>query len=103
MMKPFTPKEAKENKIFPPQVIEAVNTLISENYVKGSFNILQSEVVSKILNLFERDGIQVCSNDLFKKHWLDFEDCYRKYGWNVIFDKPAYNESYQAFWTFTEL
>ena len=33
---------------------------------------------------------------------MDFEDLYRKSGWSVSYDKPAYNENYDAFLIFNK-
>ena len=46
------------------------------------------------------EELQVTRSMIFEKHWLDFEDIYRKAGWFVNFDKPAYNETYDAFFEF---
>ena len=40
------------------------------------------------------------SKMLYEKHYLDVEDAYRKRGWIVDYDKPAYNETYDAFFEF---
>ena len=39
--------------------------------------------------------------DIFDNHWLDVEDLYRKNGWKVDYDKPGYNESYNAYFVFS--
>lgn len=38
--------------------------------------------------------------DVFRTGWLDIEPSYRAVGWSVEYDKPAYNESYEASFTF---
>lgn len=38
--------------------------------------------------------------EIFDRHWLDFETVYRSAGWDVHFSKPAYNESGDAVFTF---
>jgi hypothetical protein len=40
--------------------------------------------------------------EVFSKHYLDFEDVYRKQGWKVYFDRPGFNESYTATFTFSK-
>lgn len=42
----------------------------------------------------------ISSDELYKKHQLDIEEVYRKAGWVVSYDKPAYNENYDAIFTF---
>lgn len=39
--------------------------------------------------------------DVFERGYLDIEETYRKAGWSVVYDKPGYNETYDAFYTFT--
>ena len=39
-------------------------------------------------------------NEIFNKGWLNIEEVYRSAGWKVNYDKPAYNESYDAYFTF---
>lgn len=99
-MKPITPKEANDNieKSFPDFVVEAVNNCINKHYFgKSSFTIKQNEIVDEILKLAP-EGTK--KQEIFDKHWLDFETAYRKAGWSVYYDKPAYNEDYDAFFEF---
>ncbi len=37
---------------------------------------------------------------VFAKGWLEVEDIYRKAGWKVKYDKPAYSENYPATFKF---
>lgn len=37
---------------------------------------------------------------IFDTGWLDIEPSYRAVGWSVVYDKPGYNESYEASFTF---
>jgi len=39
---------------------------------------------------------------MYDKGWMDVEDAYRKAGWDVDFDKPGYNETYEANFTFSK-
>jgi hypothetical protein len=39
--------------------------------------------------------------EIFHRGWLDVEDAYRAEGWTVVYDKPGYNESYAASFTFS--
>lgn len=41
-------------------------------------------------------------DELFDKGWMDIEPIYRKSGWRVEYDKPAYNETYPATFTFSK-
>ncbi len=96
--KPITPADAagfKKSKI-PDHVIAVFNELIRQKFDGTQATIKQEDVVALILNtqpLVERDAI-------FANHWLDVEEIFEDAGWQVEFDKPGYNESYDAFFTF---
>ena len=87
--------EAVGNREFPDFVIEAFNECIVEAKMKGTTTVYQDDVVERILVKTDTTRQAVYDN-----HWLDVEDYYRKAGWTVIYDKPAYNETYKANWTF---
>lgn len=98
-MTPITPAEArkKAETSIPQEVIEAVNELIAEKIGNGRYvTLLQKEVVNRICKKMPTVSAQI----LFDKHWLDFEDVFRRAGWQVEYDKPAYCETYEANWTF---
>ncbi len=101
MIKPITPKECGEQKInvILPEIIQAVNELLLEEYNgQYSVNILQKDIVSRYKKIAGENAIS--SDELYKKHQLDIEEVYRKAGWVVSYDKPAYNENYDAIFTF---
>lgn len=81
-------------------VIEVVNELLLQ-----SRTIYQDTIVQKLIqrNVGDKDQKECLRFRafIFKEHLLDFEDVYRNKGWNVKYDKPAYNESYEPTWTFT--
>lgn len=94
-VKPITPDDlaSGRGKNIPDQVIEAFNELIAET----GGRVLQDDVVKRILAkmpIVER-------YEVFKKGWLDIEGIYGEAGWKVVYDKPGYNETYKANWTFT--
>lgn len=97
-MEPITPKEAsdlKENFI-DPVMIQAVNAILSEQY-SSYITFTQKELLKKYREL----GGQLSDDELFKKKHLDFEGVFRKKGWKVEYDSPAYCESYEANFKFT--
>lgn len=96
---PLTPKQAKtefENSI-PDFIINAVNSLLKEKI--GNF---------KNVKIFQNEILQKCNADeslkqeIFKKKWLDIESLYCRYGWTVGYEKPAYNENFEPYFTFSE-
>jgi hypothetical protein len=97
MTQPITPKEVKRTKLgsIPPEVIEAFNELIQENFDGDSATVKQNKVVTRIC-----EKLKVKRETVFEKGWLDIEELFQKAGWRVMFDKPAYNETYDAFFEF---
>jgi hypothetical protein len=95
--RPLSPKEVSGEKLknLPDVVIETFNQLIAENDVGGHSVITQKEIVALLVN----KGLNKAQ--IFKNGWLDIEDIYRKAGWKVEYDKPGYNEDYDAFFTFS--
>jgi hypothetical protein len=85
--------------VTPPEVFDAVNELLRQtepNYC-GARKLKQKDIVALAKLKLSCGEVPVDFN--FK--WLDFEDAYRSKGWKVDYDKPAYCESYDAFFLFT--
>lgn len=98
-VKALTKKQLSENiknRSFPQFVIQAFNECIEESKLKKSNTVLQKTVVSRIMKLGK-----VSSKEIFENNWLDVEDFYRKAGWAVRYDKPAFNETYEPYFEFT--
>ena len=99
MVKLITPKEVKEKFIqnIPEKVYEVWNLLILENWNPSSQTavVYQKEAAFRLAEAMEVDV-----NTVYAKKWCDIEDSYRKEGWNVVYDKPAYNETYEATFEF---
>lgn len=98
MTTPITPKQLKADRTFPDFVIDAFNACIQKNFNGRSATFRQDEVVEEIV---KRGGVNVTRAMVFEEHYLDVEDVYRKHGWDVYFDKPGWNESYDAYFRFT--
>lgn len=94
---PIKPGEVvkEKEKSIPDAVFEAFNQLIAENFNGYSATVLQKDVVA----LMKEKGVNI--GEAYKKGWLDVEDIYRKAGWKVEYDKPGYNESYDASFEFS--
>ena len=79
----------------PDAVLELFNELIMQKFNGSEAVVYQKTVVSKL----EARGYS--RNDIYNKGWLDVEDIYREKGWKVYYDKPAYCESYDAYFKFS--
>jgi hypothetical protein len=97
-IRPISPDEIMSNldKIIPSAIIQSVNELLKDGYRGGDVTIKQKDIVKMAVNL---DNSLVGNID--KKKCLDFESIYEKAGWNVRYDKPGYNETYDAFFVFS--
>jgi hypothetical protein len=93
----ITPDEALglKEELLPPFVMRVWNRLISQNFCGKSAIITQKDVIEALL-LF-CDGRQ----EIFDKGYLEIEEIYKKAGWKVVYDKPGFNETYEATFEFT--
>jgi hypothetical protein len=95
----ITPDEAfskaAEGQHIPNEVFEVFNELIVKNLRDGKARIQQDEAVTMI-----EARMTVQRQDIYGNRWLDVEDAYRAQGWAVDYDKPAYNETHSATFTF---
>ncbi len=85
-IKPLAPDEVagEKKRQIPPEVLATVNKYLGERAVRGYARIDQEEIVKDLVDA----GLK--RSDIFKHHWLDFEEVYREVGWNVEYDKPVY-------------
>ena len=99
-MKPIKPNEVQDEKNakIPDAVIACVNEMIVENWHEHKARIGQDALLKRVLS---RDA-DITKEEIFANHWFDFEPLFRKVGWDVVYDKPAYNESYEASFTFSK-
>jgi hypothetical protein len=104
-VKPISPKALTEARkkpdFFPPEVIEAFNELITKNFNGGEAHVGQDEVCRLARSKMAKRGRKVSSDEIFDNGWMDIEPLFRANGWKVEYDKPGYNESYEAFFVFT--
>ncbi len=98
---PISPQEViqqKKNDI-PDEALEAFNELIARNWNGNESRVPQKDVVALMI----KKGLN--NHDIFNNGWLNVEDIYRARtqesdGWEVEYDKPGYNESYEAYFIF---
>lgn len=83
-------------KNFPDFVLEEWNKIIAKNFTAGSAHVLQKDIIAALLPHTQHGNRE----EIFTNHWLDVEEVYREQGWSVTYDKPAYNESYEASFKF---
>jgi hypothetical protein len=96
---PISPEEAVKQHVIPEEVFEIVNRLLVERFAPGhTVHITQTEVLDGLRGL--EKFAEINRQSMCDKGWLDFEAAYQNAGWLVSFDKPGYNESYEASWTF---
>ena len=99
-IKAITPDEVEERikTEFPDYIFEAVNNCIKRHYKKDtSFIILRNEILNEIVSLAPEG---VGTKEIFKNKWLDFEPFYREQGWEVSYDSPCRDESFEERFTF---
>lgn len=99
-MKPVTPNQVTEfkKKQMPEGVIEAFNELIAKRWNGSTSTIMQDEIIDLIVEKVPR----ATRRKIFDNHWLDVEDIFREEGWKVSYDKPGYNETYEASFKFSK-
>lgn len=98
-VKPISPADIQRAKgdSIPDGVIEAFNELIIKGWDGRQSIVVQSEVETLIRKKTGYTGAQIHENN-----WLEVEDIYRKAGWKVEYESPAYNEDFPATFTFTK-
>lgn len=111
-VKPISPEDIQKGNFeikFPPAVIEAFNELIVKDYSPTTRRavVYQDAAMELVLSKLNANDIHgqiptYSRSDVFNNKWLDVENVYRAQGWSVYYDKPAYNESYSAYFEFTK-
>jgi len=98
-VRPIKPCEVAKGKkmVFPDEVLESFNELISQRFSGDSATIQQKDVVKLMI----KKGL--ARKEIFANGWLDVEEVYRSVGWKVEYDKPGYNEAYDANFTFVRM
>jgi hypothetical protein len=95
LVRPVAPSEVVDlqREQIPSAVIATVNSMIAEQ--GGGYVILRQKDIQARL---QEAGLDVA--EIYEKGWLNFEDLYRQAGWEVEYDKPGYNETYDANFVF---
>lgn len=103
-MPPIKPKDvaARKEAVIPEPVFDAWNEAIAKAWNGHDATVKESVVVDLIVAHMEKAGTKLSRTEVYEQHLLDVEEAYRKAGWRVAYDKPAYNESYPATYKFTK-
>lgn len=97
MIAPITPDDivSEKAKQLPDAVIEVFNYFIARNYVGSQAVVKQEDVVVMLV-----EKLQIERRAVFDKRYLSVKSLYENAGWDVEYDKPAYNEHYDPTFTF---
>lgn len=90
MDEPISPEDVQkiQEKSIPPEVFQAFNECISENFKNNIAQFSRQEVVSKILKKLPK---LVHVNE----QWLNIKNIYSKKGWIVNYNNPYYEFTYR--------
>lgn len=97
-MPAISPKDitAHKRNTIPEFVFDVFNELIAADFSGSVATVKQNAVIERIL----ADQIDLDRQTIFSRGWLNIEDVYEQAGWKVVYDKPYYNETYEAYWMF---
>jgi hypothetical protein len=98
---PISPLEAlaASEKAVPEQVFEAFNELLAEKLSRGRNRVSATFTESAVVARIVAKGIS--RSELYERNWLEVKSHYGKKGWTVDRDRPGFNESYEATFSFT--
>lgn len=103
-IKALSPSEIKiqHSVLILPEVIQAVNELLVKEFDgKYDVTLLQKDIIERTLQLCEMNNVEMTRSRLFSEKHMNFEAAFRKVGWEVVYDGPAYCETYEATFKFT--
>ena len=97
-IQPIKPGKVGKKKLgdFPDVVLESFNELIAENFSGDCACVVKDIVVDMLV----KKGLE--AKDIYKNHWLDVEDVFRKAGWKVEYIKPEMSGPYDAYFKFSK-
>ena len=108
---PLSPSAMRkaQSQYIPTFVFRAINKLIALNLnAKGtSATFKQKDLILEIIvaqpgPVLESEQFAASGRQIIDRGWLNFESAYEQLGWKVTYDRPAFNEQYEATFTFTE-
>jgi len=95
---PFSPDQVadRKSKEIPDYVFDVWDTLIATAWNGSTARVVQNVAIEALL----KHTASGDRKEVFDKGWLDIEEIYRAVGWKVHYDKPGYNETYDAYFVF---
>ena len=96
---PLKPEEVVH--MIPDFVIAAVNKLLQEHW-DGNQAIIKQDDIMAIISSNDENDERPSKQEIYDRHWLDFEKIYREAGWNVLYDRPAIDENFKPYFKFTK-
>jgi hypothetical protein len=98
MTSPITPQEVqlKRKKVFPKEIIDVFNSFIILNWNGQKSVVKQSSIINYI-----KAKMDITDEEIFDKHYLDIEEIYKEVGWVVEYNKPTWDETFEAYFVFT--
>jgi hypothetical protein len=97
---PLTPEHLKQNVVIPDTVINIINKLLEDNF-KGVFPIIiNRETIAKaILKRYKEINKNQFKTieDVYDSGFMDFENLYNKWGWNVKLTELKESNKFYSF------
>lgn len=99
-IKPIPPEQAHTDfkSTLDPLMIQAVNNLLVLKGYAKYITLKQKDIISEYERLHHEKRTKPLN--VFKTNQLEFEGIFRDAGWQVTYDKPGYNESYEPTFEF---
>jgi len=102
IIKPIKPDEVLDRKIesIPDAMFEAVNKLIAMKWNGSEAIFRKDELLEEYFRISKETDDREARDNIYNNHHMDFEEIYRMEGWDVYYDRPGYDESYEPTFTF---
>lgn len=94
-IEPITPEQVQITRPF--EVIKVFNTLIQQHWDGHKAVFTVKEAIEELCREMKIDRAFI-----IERRYLDIEVVYQQAGWIVKYDKPGFNETYDATYTFTK-
>jgi hypothetical protein len=94
-IKPIKPNEVLtlKAKTIPDAMFQAVNEMIAKNWNGSSATVRKDDLLERYFKITGKTNNRENRDKLYDGHALDFEDFYRKEGWDVHYSSPCYGDA----------